>query len=76
MLSILGRGATRSGNPTRRELLRVGGLSLFAGLNVPRLLEAASREQGHRRGRAKSVILFNLRAHDMICRRSDQPAQR
>ena len=75
MLSIIGRGA----NPTRRELLRVGGLSLFAGLTVPKLLEAASRESGHRRGRAKSVILFNLLggpSHmDMFDMKPDAPAE-
>ena len=38
MLSITDRGTN---DPTRRELLRVGGLSLF-GLTVPRLLVAYS----------------------------------
>lgn len=45
---------------TRRELMRIGGLSLFAGMTVPRLLAAA--DQGGRKidGRARSVVLFNL----------------
>ena len=49
---------------TRRELLRVGGLSLFGGLggfNVPRLLQAAGAGQARpENGSAKSVIMFNL----------------
>ena len=49
---------------TRRELLRVGGLSLFGGLggfSVPRLLQAAGTGRAHpENGSAKSVIMFNL----------------
>ncbi len=49
---------------TRRELLRVGGLSLFGGLggfSVPRLLQAAGSGRAHpENGSAKSVIMFNL----------------
>jgi len=44
---------------SRREFLRVGGLSLFGGLAVPQLLQA-TEQRGSRKGRAKSVILFNL----------------
>lgn len=43
---------------TRRELLRVGGLSLFAGMSTERLLSAAAPARPA--GRVKSVILFNL----------------
>ncbi len=59
MLRILaGRTATCEG-PTRREVLRVGGLSLLSGVTLPRLLQAEA--QGARRPRvAKSVILVNL----------------
>jgi hypothetical protein len=78
MLSVFGRGANRSADPTRRELLRVGGLSLFGGLTVPRFLRAAAREKG-RQGRAKSVILFNLLggpSHmDMFDMKPDAPAE-
>ena len=56
MLSVLGRGPKLCDGLTRREILRVGGLSLLGGLTVPRLLQSAER----RSGRAKSVILFNL----------------
>lgn len=59
MLSILGHGAPLCDGITRREALRVGGLSLFAGMSLPRLLEA-STATSTRRGRARSVILFNL----------------
>jgi hypothetical protein len=44
---------------SRRELLRVGGLSLF-GLSIPRMLQAAEQASQRPPGRAKSVILFNL----------------
>src|SRR5258708_6146174 len=57
MLRILGRGMKTCDGVTRRELMRVGGLSLFTGLTLPRLLRATpARHQG----RAKSVIMFNL----------------
>lgn len=69
MLSILGRGGKLCDGITRREALRAGGLSLFAGMSLPRLLQAAD---GRRRENApvKSVILFNLLGgpsqHDMF----------
>jgi Protein of unknown function (DUF1501) len=59
MLKILGRGATLCDGISRREFLRVGGLSLFGSLTLPRLLRAADVLE-RRRARAKSVILFNL----------------
>ena len=53
-----------SPQPNRRELLRVGGLSLFGGLggfSVPRLLKAAGAGRARPdNGQAKSVIMFNL----------------
>ncbi|MBI3411540.1 MAG: DUF1501 domain-containing protein [Planctomycetes bacterium] len=60
MLSVLGRGSKLCDGLNRREFLRVGGLSLFGGLTVPRLLRAAEQTSGGRQARAKSVILFNL----------------
>src|SRR5262249_11303905 len=59
MLSILGSGARLCDGITRREALRVGGLSLFAGMSLPRVLEASDPVPS-RRGTARSVILFNL----------------
>ena len=58
MLSVLGRGAKLCDEVDRREMLRVGGLSLF-GLTLPGLLRAAEHETTRPR-RVKSVILFNL----------------
>ena len=53
-----------SPQPNRRELLRVGGLSLFGGLggfSVPRLLQAAGAGRARpENGQARSVIMFNL----------------
>lgn len=66
MIRILGRGAKLCDGITRRELMRVGGISLFGGMTLPRLLHAAesprSKGQGGAKanGPAKSVILFNL----------------
>src|SRR5437764_5002787 len=61
MLKIMGSATRLCDRITRRELMRVGGLSLFGGMTLPRLLhagEAQSRQA--RRAGAKSVILFNL----------------
>ena len=46
---------------TRREVMRVGALSLFGSMSVPRLLQAAGAPSS-RQCRARSVILFNLLA--------------
>ena len=59
MLRILGRPKSACDGLTRRELLAVGGLSLFGGLTLPSLLRAdASRPR--RSGPARSVVLLNL----------------
>jgi len=66
MIRILGKGTRLCDGVTRRELMRVGGLSLFGGMTLPRLLQAAEHGQGPQQrrreqpGAAKSVILFNL----------------
>jgi hypothetical protein len=63
MIRVLGSAQQVCGGLTRRELLRIGGLSLF-GLNLPDLLSAESSgatfptKAGA--GRAKSVILLYL----------------
>jgi len=64
MLRVLGHRSTACDGLTRREALRVGGLSLFSGVSLPTLLHAAG-QQGHKNGalldgQAKSVILINL----------------
>lgn len=60
MLSILGPGSRLCDGVTRRELLRVGGLCLFSGMTLPRLLQAREAVPGRHNSRARSVIMFNL----------------
>lgn len=60
MLSVLGSGSKLCDGLNRREFLRVGGLSLFGTLTMPRLLRAAEQAAQRPPARAKSVILFNL----------------
>jgi hypothetical protein len=61
MLSVLGRAAKLCDGISRREMLRVGGLSLFGSMTLPRLLAAREAKQtAKREGKAKSVVLFNL----------------
>ena len=44
MLRILGRASQTCDGVPRRELLRVGALSLFSGLTMPRLLQARKQQ--------------------------------
>ena len=60
MLRILGNRTRLCDGMSRREMMHVGGLSLFSGMTLPRLLRAASAAEPSRPGTAKSVILFNL----------------
>jgi hypothetical protein len=60
MIRIQGPGTRLCDGITRRELMRVGGLSLFAGATLPRFLQAAEHRSAKTHGRARSVILFNL----------------
>ena len=48
------------GGLTRREILRVGGLSLFGSMTLPRILRAGGEATSRRPGRAKSILLLNL----------------
>ena len=57
MISVNGRSKKLCDGVSRRELMRVGGLSLFGSMTLPRLLTAATNG---RRGPAKSIIMFNL----------------
>ena len=59
MLRILGRPSVACDGLTRRQLLSVGGLSLFGGLTLPDILRAAE-SQPHQVGTARSVVLLNL----------------
>ena len=78
MLRILGGSTRLCDGITRRELMRVGGLSLFGGMTLPRLLRAAD-SSGPQRGKARSVILFNLLGgpshQDMFDMKPDAPAE-
>src|SRR4051794_40670331 len=56
MFRILGPASTACDGISRRELLRLGGLSLFGGLTLPRILQAGFAKSGP----ARSVILLNL----------------
>lgn len=60
MLRILGRTTKLCDGLSRREAMRVGGLSLFGGLTLPRLLQAKEAQPAVRPGRAKAVVLLNL----------------
>ncbi len=83
MLRILGGTTKLCDAIPRREMMRVGGLSLFAGfsgMTVPRLLAAARVDPSRRRtAKAKSVILFNLLggpSHiDMFDMKPDAPSE-
>src|SRR5690348_15043910 len=79
MLSLLGRGTTLCDGVTRREFMRVGGLSLFGGMTLPRLLQASAAAPARRRGTARSVILFNLLGgpshQDMFDLKPDAPPE-
>ncbi len=59
MLSLTGLSKAVE-RPARRELLRVGSLSLFTGMTVPRLLAATSAVGPDRQQHVRSVVLFNL----------------
>ena len=79
MLRILHGGSTLCDGITRREALRVGGLSLFGTLTLPRLLAARERQSRRRAGKARSVLMFNLLggpSHmDMVDLKPEAPAE-
>ena len=60
MLRLLSGASQTCDGTTRRELLRVGALSMFGGLTLPRLLQAEAQQPPRPDGRAKAVILLNL----------------
>ena len=61
MLRILGNPQTACDRISRRDLMRVGSLSLFQSVTLPRLLEAqATSTRKSRPASAKSIILLNL----------------
>jgi len=60
MIRVFGRPTTACDGISRRELLQVGGLSLFPALTLPRYLHAKQANGPHHNSSAKSVILINL----------------
>ena len=79
MLRILGRRAPTCDGTSRREVLRVGGLSLFGSMTLPRLLRADTQGSGRPTARARSIIVVNLfggPSHlDMFDMKPDAPAE-
>ena len=79
MLRPFGQRPDPRDGGTRRELLRVGALSLFGSMTAPRLLRAAGPGGATRPGKARSVILFNLldgpRHQDMFDLKPLAPAE-
>jgi hypothetical protein len=61
VLRVLGRPGNACDGLTRRDLLRVGGLSLFTSITLPRVLAARETARSAApRSKARSVILLNL----------------
>src|SRR5437879_5287398 len=60
MLRILSRPSRMCDGTTRRELLRVGGLSMLGGLSLPQWLQVRAVAQPKKEATAKAVILVNL----------------
>ena len=60
MLRVLGHDHAACDGVSRREAIRVGGLGLFGGLNLPRLLHARASRSTRQPGTARSVVLINL----------------
>ncbi len=60
MLRILGHRVAACDRVSRRELLRVGGLSLFGGISLPRLFELRANAAATHAPRIRSVVLLNL----------------
>ena len=79
MLTIYGRPRKVCSGMTRRELLSVGGISLFGSLTLPNLLRAARIRSHHDSAPAKSVVLLNLFGGpphiDMFDLKPDAPAE-
>jgi hypothetical protein len=79
MLRIRGLGRTLCDGITRRDLMQAGGLSLFSGMTLPRLMQASEVNGGRPSGPAKSVILFNLLGGpsqlDMFDMKPDAPVE-
>ena len=60
MFSVSGHSKQLCDGMSRRELMQVGGISMFGGMTLPRLMSASEDRSAKTGGPAKSVIMFNL----------------
>src|SRR5262245_54604514 len=60
MLRILGLPSRTYEGLTRREVLRVGGLSMFGGLSLPQWLQAEAAAPSRQKASGRAIILVNL----------------
>lgn len=64
---------------TRRDVIRLGSLSLFSGVTLPRLLQSRAAAASTPSGSARSVILFNMLGGpphmDMFDMKPEAPAE-
>ena len=60
MLKVLGKAKQACDGLSRREAIRVGGLSLFSGMTLPHLLQASEQSGLLPTASADSIILVNL----------------
>lgn len=60
MLRVMGRPRVLCDGIPRREVMRVGALTLFGGLTLPRWAEASRATAQGASGPARSIIMFNL----------------
>lgn len=79
MIRVMAGLTTTCGGVSRRELIRAGGLSLWGGMTLPRLLQAEAASAAGPARRIKSVILINLfggPSHlDMFDMKPEAPAE-
>lgn len=79
MLHVGPQHAALLNRETRREFVRIGGLSLLSSISLPRLLQARASGNAQHPARAKAVILLNLfggPSHlDMFDPKPDAPAE-
>ncbi len=60
MLRVMGRPRMFCDRVPRREVMKVGAISLMGDMTLPRWAEASARTAGGARGPARSIIMFNL----------------
>ena len=68
MLQVLGEPRSACDGVSRREAIRVGGLSLFGGVSLPTFLHASNSQPQTLPQKAKSVVLNRPSFADPIYR--------